>query len=80
MWSLVASMAAQPLVAMGVGPTGGGAADRMYTQYNYDFQPLLASELSTIEAGLAQNNDVEAKAGDMVYDIRRQSGCAGRGS
>ena len=48
-------------------PEGGGAANRMYTQYNYDFQPLLASELSTIESA-SPNNDVEVKAGDMVYD------------
>jgi ABC-type transport system substrate-binding protein len=38
------------------------------TQYNYDFQPVLQTELSTVEAGLATNEDVEVKAGDMVYN------------
>jgi len=41
---------------------------RSYTSLNYDFQPLLVTELSTLESGLAKNNDVEVKAGDMVYD------------
>jgi ABC-type transport system substrate-binding protein len=68
-WSTVSSMAAQRLVAMAVGPTGGGDAARTYTQYDYDFQPLLQTELSTVESGLATNNDVEVNAGDMVYDV-----------
>jgi len=69
MWSTVSSMAAQRLVVMAIGPTGGGDSARTYTQYNYDFQPLLQTELSTIEAGLAENNDVEVQAGDTVYDV-----------
>jgi len=61
MWALVSSMAAQRLVdraAVGV----------LYSQYNYDFQPGLQGELSTIESGLAVNEVVEVTAGDKVYD------------
>lgn len=61
MWSLVSSMAAQRLVdrpAVGV----------LYSQYNYDFQPGLQGELSTLESGLAVNEAVEVTAGDKVYD------------
>lgn len=61
MWSLVSSMAAQRLVdrpAVGV----------LYSQYNYDFQPSLQGELSTLESGLATNDAVEVTAGDLVYD------------
>lgn len=61
MWSLVSSMAAQRLVdrpAVGV----------LYSQYNYDFQPGLQGELSTLESGLAVNEVVEVTAGDKVYD------------
>ncbi len=41
---------------------------RSYTSLNYDFQPYWVKELSTIESGLASNNDVEVKEGDMVLD------------
>lgn len=41
---------------------------RAYTSLNYDFQPVLVKEFSTLESGLAQNNTVDVKAGDMVYD------------
>jgi ABC-type transport system substrate-binding protein len=41
---------------------------RAYTSLNYDFQPYWVKELSTLESGLAQNNDVEVKEGDKVYD------------
>jgi ABC-type transport system substrate-binding protein len=41
---------------------------RSYTSLNYDFQPYAVTELSTLESGLAQNNEVEAKEGDMVQD------------
>ena len=41
-------------------------------QHNYDFQPWLQDQLSTIESGLATNNDVEVTAGDMVYDTAGQ--------
>jgi len=40
----------------------------LYSQYNYDFQPGLQGELSTIESGLAVNEVVEVTAGDKVYD------------
>lgn len=61
MWSLVSSMAAQRLVVM---PTGNG---RSWFEKNYDFQPWLQTELSTVESGLATNSDVEVAAGDTVY-------------
>jgi ABC-type transport system substrate-binding protein len=38
------------------------------TQWDYDYQPGLQDPLSTIESGLAQNNVVDVKAGDKVYD------------
>lgn len=61
MWALVSSMAAQRLVDRpGVG--------MLYTQYGYDFQPVLQDPLSTIENGLATNDVVEVSAGDKVYD------------
>ena len=61
MLALVSSMAAQRLVdrpAKGV----------IWSQYSYDFQPVLQDGLSTLESGLAANDTVEAAAGDMVYD------------
>ncbi len=61
MLALVSSMAAQRLVdrpAKGV----------IYSQYDYDFQPVLQDGLSTLESGLATNETVEAAAGDMVYN------------
>ena len=39
-----------------------------YTQYSYDYQPLLQDPLSTIENNLATNTAVDIKAGDMVYN------------
>lgn len=39
------------------------------TGLNYDFQAKLQSELSTLESGLAKNEVVEVKAGDIVYDV-----------
>ena len=41
---------------------------RSYTSLNYDFQPYWVTKLSTLESGLAQNNDVEVKEGDKVLD------------
>lgn len=41
-----------------------------YTGLNYDFQPVLLKKLSTIENGLASNNDVEVKEGDKVVDAK----------
>lgn len=37
------------------------------TQYNYDYQPVTQKALSTVEAGLATNKDVDVKPGDMVW-------------
>jgi len=68
MWQAVSSMAARALVSKAVGDLGGGDNARIYHQRNYDFQPWLQDQLSTIEAGLATNNDVEVAAGDIVYD------------
>jgi ABC-type transport system substrate-binding protein len=62
MFSLVESAAVQRQIsqmAIGLGNT----------QYSYDFQAVLQTELSTIEAGLATNDMVEVKAGDIVYSI-----------
>jgi len=62
LWAIISSMAASALVRMGIDN------ERTYTQYDYDFQPRLQSELSTLESGLATNSDVEVNAGDMVYN------------
>lgn len=42
------------------------------SQYDYDFQPVLQEQLSTIENGLATNEMVPVKEGDMVYDVSGQ--------
>jgi ABC-type transport system substrate-binding protein len=62
LWATISSMAASALVRMAIDN------ERTYSQYSYDFQPRLQDPLSTIESGLASNNDVEAVAGDLVYD------------
>jgi ABC-type transport system substrate-binding protein len=41
----------------------------IYTDQDFNYQPVMQKELATIEAGLAVNNDVEAKEGDKVYDV-----------
>lgn len=41
---------------------------RSYESLNYIFTPNLVEELSTLENGLALNNDVAVKAGDKVID------------
>ena len=63
MWNTVSSMAATAYIEK---PTG---LNRPYVQANYDFAPFpgYQEQLSTLENGLAVNNDVEVKAGDMVY-------------
>jgi ABC-type transport system substrate-binding protein len=38
------------------------------TGLNYDFQPVLQKQLSTIENKLAENKDVDVKEGDLVVD------------
>ncbi len=61
MWNVVSSMAAQRLVDR--------AAKGMFvSNYDYDYQPVLMTELSTIESGLATNDTVEVTAGDTVYN------------
>ena len=62
MFTLVESAAVQAQIAqmaIGVGNT----------QYSYDFQAVLQDGLSTIESGLATNDTVTVKAGDMVYAV-----------
>lgn len=59
MFSLVSSMAAQRLVVRATGLA--------VSTYDYDYQPVFQDGLSTLESGLATNNAVEVKAGDMVY-------------
>lgn len=39
------------------------------TGLNYDFQPRLQKQLSTIENKLAENKDVDVKEGDKVVDV-----------
>ena len=73
MWQAASSMAASAQLRKLMGGTGGGDNARIFSQLNYDFQPgRIRDQLSTIEAGLATNNDVEVKAGDMVYDVTGQ--------
>lgn len=43
-----------------------------FTGYGYDLQPVMQTELSTLESGLAANEIVEVRAGDAVYDITGQ--------
>lgn len=62
LWATISSMAASALVRMAIDN------ERTWTQYDYDFQARLQTELSTLESGLAVNNDVEANAGDTVYN------------
>ncbi len=69
MWQAVSSMAARALVSKATGDIGGGDGSRIYGQRNYDFQPWLQDQLSTIENGLATNEDIEVKTGDMVYSV-----------
>lgn len=38
------------------------------TDQNFSYQARMLKQLSTIESGLASNNDVEVKEGDMVVD------------
>jgi ABC-type transport system substrate-binding protein len=68
LWAPVSSMAASALVRKATGDIGGGDGARIYFQRNYDFQPWLQDQLSTIENELATNNDIEVAAGDTVYN------------
>lgn len=60
MFTLVESAAVQAQIAQMAIGLGN-------TQYNYDYQPVLQTELSTIEAGLATNEMVDVQPGDIVY-------------
>jgi ABC-type transport system substrate-binding protein len=60
MFTLVESAAVQAQIAQMAIGLGN-------TQYNYDYQPVLQAELSTIEAGLATNELVDVQPGDIVY-------------
>lgn len=62
MFSLIASAAVQRQIAQ----LSQGVLN---TQYSYDYQPVMQDGLSTLEAGLATNEMVEVKAGDMVYNV-----------
>jgi ABC-type transport system substrate-binding protein len=58
--NLVESAAVQRQAAQ----IGVGVAN---TQFSYDYQPVLQTELSTIEAGLATNEMVTVGPGDMIF-------------
>ena len=60
MFTLIESAAVQRQAAqIGIGVVN--------TQFDYDYQPALQDPLSTVESGLAKNDVVEVKSGDMVY-------------
>ncbi len=40
----------------------------LVTSHGFGYQPRLQKELSTIDSGLAKNNDVDVKKGDIVQD------------
>ena len=63
MWATVTNAASSAYIGKPVG------INRPYVQTNYDFQPFpgYQEQLSTLENGLAKNNDVDVKAGDTVY-------------
>ena len=65
MFSLVESAAVQRQISQLVSGVSS-------TQYSYDFQPADVpggqAQLSTIEDGLATNETIDVKAGDMVYN------------
>jgi ABC-type transport system substrate-binding protein len=47
---------------------GGFVSGFQYNSENFDYLPLQQSPLSTIENGLALNNDVAVKTGDKIMD------------
>ncbi|RRR65428.1 MAG: peptide ABC transporter substrate-binding protein [Candidatus Viridilinea halotolerans] len=61
LWSLIESAAVQRVASflLGVPAT---------TQYSYDYQAKGQTELSTLESGLAENNDIEVSPGDTVWN------------
>jgi len=62
MFGLIASSAVQRQVAQ-------MSQGMLTSQYSYDYQPVQQDGLSTLESGLATNEMVEVKAGDMVYNV-----------
>ncbi|MEZ4681230.1 MAG: ABC transporter substrate-binding protein [Caldilineaceae bacterium] len=65
MFTLIASASVQVQIAQ-------MAKGNFWTQYNYDFQPLLQDPLSTLESGLATNTMVEVTVGDTIYNAAGQ--------
>ena len=60
MFSLVESASVEAQIAqLGIG--------MLYSQYNYDFQPVLQDGLPTVENGQATNTMVDVKVGDSIY-------------
>lgn len=65
MYSLIESAAVERTVGWLIYDSGALNAT---SQVDYDFQPRLTTKLSTVENGLAKNNEVEVKEGDPVVD------------
>ncbi len=61
MFTLVESAAVQAQIAQMANQEGN-------TQYSYDFQAVMQTELSTLDSGLATNEMVPVEVGDMVYN------------
>lgn len=61
MWTLIESSASQRIPAWLV-------QEQSYSQVDYDYQPRLLKQLSTVESGLAKINEVDVKEGDPVVD------------
>ncbi|MBM4423139.1 MAG: peptide ABC transporter substrate-binding protein [Chloroflexi bacterium] len=61
MYSLIESAAVQRTV-------GWMIFDSSMSQYDWDFQPAAVAELSSVENGMIQINEVEVKEGDPVVD------------
>ncbi|NCC36839.1 MAG: peptide ABC transporter substrate-binding protein, partial [Chloroflexia bacterium] len=62
LWSLIESAAVQRTAAFLL-------SYPFATEYSYDYQAKGQTELSTIESGLATNEDIEVTAGDIVWNI-----------
>jgi ABC-type transport system substrate-binding protein len=66
MFTLVESMAVQAQIAQMANQEGN-------SQFNYDYQPVMQDGFPTIESGLAKNEMVPVKPGDMVYNADGES-------
>ncbi|PDV97397.1 ABC transporter substrate-binding protein [Candidatus Chloroploca asiatica] len=62
LWSLIESAAVQRTAAFLL-------SYPFATEYSYDYQAKGQTELSTIESGLATNEDIEVTAGDIIWNI-----------